>query len=416
MLKKFFKSLLVLLFVSLLLAGCGSGDSASSGKSSDGTVTLELFSNKQESVETYKALIAKFEEQNPGIKIELNVPPEAETVLKTRLTKNDMPDIMSIGGNATYGELARAGVLHDFSGDPILEKVQPAYVDMINRLVGSEKEGVYGIPYATNANGVIYNKAKLAELGIEVPKTWDEFIAALQTAKEAGELPLVFTLKDAWTGMPMWNALAGNLVSTDFPTLKTNGEATFTEYYPEVLDKALALLEFGEGDIFGVGYEDGNSTFANGTGVFYIQGNWAMPEIYKVNPEIELGMFALPVTNDEAKNNLISGVDVLLTYSESTKHPEEGKKFIEFMISEEIAQRYTNEQNAFSAVLNVMQEDPAFENLTVNFENGLITSFPDHYYPTGMGMENLVQDFLINKDKDAFLEKLDAEWDKVVNR
>lgn len=412
MFKKVLKTFVVLLLASIVLAGCSGGNKT--GK--DGKITLELFSNKQESVETYKKLIAKFEEQNPDIKIELNVPPEADTVLKTRLTKNDMPDIMSIGGNATYGELGRAGVLNDFTGDALLDKVQPAYVDMINRLVGSEKDGVYGIPYATNANGVIYNKTKLQELGLDVPKTWDEFIHALETAKAAGEVPIVFTLKDAWTGMPIWNALAGNLVSTDFPDLKTAGDATFKEYYPEVLDKALTLLQFGKGDIFGVGYEDGNSAFANGTGVFYIQGNWALPEIYKANPNAEVGMFALPVTNEETKNNLISGVDVLLTYSKDTKHPEVAKKFIEFMISEEIAKQYTEEQKAFSAVLNVLQEEAAFEHLAVNFEEGRITSFPDHYYPTGLGMENLVQEFLINKDKGAFLNKLDSEWDKVVNR
>jgi raffinose/stachyose/melibiose transport system substrate-binding protein len=104
--KKLMLSLFTFVLVLSLLAGCGTDEQAA-----DGTVTLELFSNKSESMETLKALIAKFEEQNPDITIELNTPPEAETVLKTRLTKNDMPDLMAIGGNYTYGELARAGVL-----------------------------------------------------------------------------------------------------------------------------------------------------------------------------------------------------------------------------------------------------------------------------------------------------------------
>ena len=66
-------------------------------------------------------MIQEFEEENPTIKIKLDAPPEAETVLKTRLTKNDMPDIMSIGGNSTYGELGRAGVLYDFSDAEVLK-------------------------------------------------------------------------------------------------------------------------------------------------------------------------------------------------------------------------------------------------------------------------------------------------------
>ncbi|SET17678.1 carbohydrate ABC transporter substrate-binding protein, CUT1 family [Oceanobacillus limi] len=408
---KFSKGLAAItLGTSLLLAGCG-GDGGA-----DGEVTLELFSNKSESVDTYKGLIAEFEEQNPDINIKLEAPPEAETVLKTRLTKNDLPDIMSIGGNATYGELAREGVFHDFSDDEVLTNVQSSYVDMLGQLVGPEHDGVYGLPYATNANHVIYNKEKVEELGIEIPTNWDEFVTALEAAKEAGEIPIYFTLQEAWTGMSVWNGVAGNLVADDFAERKNNGEASFVEEYDEVADKMLTLLDYGHSDNFGVGYGDGNNAFATGNGVFYIQGNWAIPEIVKANPDIELGTFALPSNDNAEENDLVSGVDVALAVSDSTDHKEEAMKFIEFMISQETAQTYIEEQKAFSGVEGVFQEDPVFEGIRVNFEEGRLTSFPDHYYPAGMGTENLVQDFLIEKNKDAALQTLDSEWDKVQNR
>ncbi|WP_421383608.1 ABC transporter substrate-binding protein [Bacillus salacetis] len=394
-----------------LLAGCGGGDEASDGK-----VKLELFSNKSESINTYKDMIKKFEEENPDIDIELNAPPEAETVLKSRLTKNDMPDVMSIGGNATYGELARAGVLKDFSDSEIVDKIQPAYLKMIGKLVGDEKEGVYGIPYATNANAVIYNKAKFEELGVEVPKTWDEFIAIAEKAKAAGETPIYFTLKDAWTAMIPWNSIAANAAPEDFASKKNAGEASFQEDYKDVAEKMLTLLEYGHKDNMGKAYGDGNTAFAKGESVMYLQGNWAIPEIKKANPDIDLGVFAMPVTNDPEQNRLVSGVDVLLTSTEGTKHPEEAQKFIEFMLQEENAKTYIDEQAAFSAVEGVYQEDPVMEGIKTNFETGAITSFPDHYYPAGMGAENLIQEFLIKKDTEKFLNKIDKEWDKVQNR
>ncbi|SHF95044.1 ABC transporter substrate-binding protein [Ornithinibacillus halophilus] len=396
----------------LLLAGCGGDDSGSK----DGKVTLELFSNKSESIDTYKGLIEEFESQNPDINIKLEAPPEAETVLKTRLTKDDLPDIMSIGGNATFGELARAGVFHDFTDSDALSNVQSSYVDMLGQLVGPENDGVYALPYATNANTVIYNKQKVEELNIDIPTNWDEFIAALETAQGAGEIPLYFTLQEAWTAMPIWNGVAGNLVADDFAERKNNNEASFQEEYDEVADKMLELMEYGQGDNFSVGYGDGNNAFANGEGVFYIQGNWAIPEILKANPDVELGTFALPSHNQTEENNLVSGVDVALTVSETTPHKEEALTFIEFLISQETAQQYIDEQKAFSAVEGVFQEDPVFEGIRVNFEEGTLTSFVDHYYPAGMGAENLVQDFLIKKDKEAALQTLDSEWDKVINR
>jgi len=398
-----------------LLTGCGTTENGEQGENGD-VVTLELFSNKSESIDTYKGLIKDFEEKNPDIKIKLDAPPEAETVLKTRLTKNDLPDIMSIGGNATYGELGRAGVLHDFTESELIGAIQPAYVDMINRLVGTEHQGVFGLPYATNANVVIYNKAKFEELGIDVPTTWDEFISALDKAKEAGEVPIYYTLKDAWTALPSWNSVAANIAGEDFAEKKNAGETTFVESYDEVADKMMTLLQYGHGDNFGVAYGDGNNAFATGKGVMYLQGNWAIPEIVKANPDANVGTFAMPVTNEPDKNRLVSGVDVLLAISEDSDHKEEAMRFIEFMMTEESAKRYIDEQKAFSAVQNVFQEDPVFEGIKSNFEEGKITSFPDHYYPAGMGAENLIQEFLLEQKKDTFLKKMDSEWDKVQNR
>ena len=401
----------------LLLAACGNGSTndTAEGKEGDG-VTLELFSNKGENIDTLESLIAKFEDENPGVNIELESPPEAETVLKTRLTKNEVPDIMAIGGNATFGELAKAGVLADLTDTNLLDTVQPAYLDMSNKLVGTEVDGNFGVPYATNANGVLINQDKLDELGLAIPKTYAEFIAALEIAKEKGEVPILFTLKDAWTVLPVWNGLGGNLAPENFAELKTAGDASFVKDYAEVADKIAELVKYGEGDIFGLGYDDGNKQFANGEGLFYIQGNWAIPEILKNNPDANINFMALPSSDDQAQNKLVSGIDVMLAVSEASEHKEEAMKFVEFMVSEEVASQYINEQKAFSAIQGVLQEDPTFANIKVFFEDGNIDSFPDHFYPAGMGAENIIQGYLIDGDEGAFLKSMDSEWDKVVNR
>jgi raffinose/stachyose/melibiose transport system substrate-binding protein len=393
-----------------ILAGCSSGEEA------DGKVTLNLFSNKSENINTYKGLIKEFEAENPDIRIKFDSPPEAETVLRTKLIKNDIPDVMLIAGNATYGELGRAGVLEDFADTELIDSIQPSYLDMINRLVGPEKDGVYGLPYATNANTVIYNKLKFEELGLEVPKTWDEFIAVLEKAKAAGEIPIYLTLKDAWTGMISLNSLGGNLAGEEFAEKKSSGQTSFVKSYDEVADKMLTLTEYGHKDNFGIAYGDGNNAFAAGEGVMYIQGNWAIPEILKANPEAELGVFPMPVKNDPEQNNLVSGVDVLLTISKDSEHKKEAEKFLAFMLKKETAKRYIDEQKAFSAIKGVYQEDPVFEGIKENFEKGKITSFQDHYFPAGMGAENILQEFLIEKKKNAFLKKMDREWEKVEDR
>lgn len=378
-------------------------------------VSIELFSNKPESIQTLQGIIDAFQKQNPDIQVTLTAPPDAETVLKTRMAKDKLPDIFALGGNATYGELARAKVFADLGSTKAAKSVQEAYLDMLSRLVGDDKT-VYGIPYATNANGVIYNKDKFKALGLKVPSTWTEFVALLDKAKKAGETPIYFTLQDAWTGLIPWNSLSSNLIAKDFPARETAGSTSFAKEYVEVATKIAKLAEYGHADNFGVGYNDGNIAFANGKSLLYLQGNWAIPDILKANPKANIGVFAMPVSDDPAKNNLVSGVDVLLAVSASTKKADAAKKLVEFMASKDIAQRYITEQSAFSAVKGVLQPNPVVEGYKVNFEKGKISSFADHYYPAGFDAASLIQAYLMDKDQAAFLAKMDSAWKTLANR
>jgi|GEM_PF-2966208 len=66
---------------------------------------------------------------------------------------------------------------------------------------GAKIQVKQGLPFAVNANTVLYNKAKFRELGLSVPTTWNEFVAVAETCMADGQTPFYLTLKDAWTGM-----------------------------------------------------------------------------------------------------------------------------------------------------------------------------------------------------------------------
>ncbi len=46
------------------------------------------------------------------------------------------------------------------------------------------------------------------------------------------------------------------------------------------------------------GYPDGNVAFANGEAAMYLQGPWALSEIREANPEVQVGTFPMPLTNN----------------------------------------------------------------------------------------------------------------------
>lgn len=404
---------LIVSMILLFLVGC-KAEEVDEKDSSSGKVKIEFFHYKSEAKDTFDKLIAKFEKENPNIDVVNVNPPDAETVLKTRVAKRDIPDIVAIGANSTFAELSKAGVFVDVTNAPELDSIQPAYIDMLRDVTGLEK--VYAIPYAANADGIIYNKTIFNELGLTVPKTWDELIDVAEKVKAAGKTPFYFTFKDAWTTLPAYNALAANTQGENFFDQLNDGKTTFQKGYKEATEKFVQLLEYGHKDNFGKGYADGNVAFAKGESAMYLQGIWAIPEIRKANPDIELGVFPYPATNDPENTKLVSGVDLLLAISKTSKHPEEARKFVNFLLDPENAKFYLSEQNAFSAIKGITQDDPALDGLKESFEKGALVDFPDHYIPIAVGLEKLLQQLTHDKDVEKFLKNLDTEWEKVQGR
>ena len=388
-----------------LFAGCSSNTTENKDKKQ-----IVFFSNKIEAVDTYNKLVEKFEAENPDIDVVVSAPPDATTVLKTRLVKGDAPDIISLSADRSFADFVDANILEDLSGEINFSVIDPVYNQMLKDLEIESVEGIYGVPYALNASGVIYNKDIFNELGLSIPKTWDEFLELAQIVQDNGITPFYFTLKESWTSLPAWNTIASTLVSSDSFKKVNNSETTFNELYDETSDKIMQLMKYGHSDNFGVGYNDGNTAFANGESAMYLQGSYAIPAILTVNPELNLGMFPLPASNNEEENKLVSGVDVYFAIPKDSKNKEESIRFINFLLEEENAKTYIDEQSAFSAVEGVIQEDSRFEAFTEFFENSRVVDFQDHYYPAELPASDMVQTYLLDGEKNKFLNNFQKEW------
>lgn len=394
------------------MAGCGSQESSKE---------VEFFSHKSENVDTMQKLVDKFNEQNSedGVKVVLNTPADAGTVLKTRLAKNDVPDIMALGGDNNYTEVQSAGVLADLSGEDYIANVQEAYLQMVYDVQKDKEQTAYAVPYATNASGVLYNVDKFNELNLEIPKTWDEFMDAIAVMEEAGEQPFMFTFKDSWTCLCPWNSMAPDLQPDGFTDDRLENKTTFADTHQEIAEKYLSLLQYGQSDIMGTTYDDGNKAFANGDGVMMINGNWAINQFTAANADFNVNMFAFPASNDESKNYVTSGVDVLLCANKDSENLEVAKKFIAFMLEEENSQTYIDEQFAFSAVKGVTQSDEKVSGVQEDISNGKVANFPDHYYPSGFDLSSLLSEFSLNyvngvedsQNISDFLKKCDEKYD-----
>lgn len=417
------KMISVLMFGALMagmltVTGCGgssNGDSSAKG----GKTELELFSSKAENKDVLQQLVDKFNEAHEDVTIKITAPADAGTVLKTRMAKNDMPDIVMMGGDNNYTEVESAGMLVDLSDQDYISNIQDSYMQMVYDVNKDKEEKAYGVPYATNASGVIYNVDKFEEFGLEIPKTWDEFIDVLDQIKDAGEQPLLMTYKDAWTSLCPWNSMAPDLQPDGFTDDRKEGKTTFAGTHEEIVEKYLTLLDYAQDDFMGLTYDDGNKAFANGDAVMIINGNWAINQYKNANADINVNMFALPASDDESKNYVTSGVDVLMGVCKDSANEDMAKEFVSFMMEPENAQTYIDDQFAFSAIKDVEQNNETVAGVKEDIANGKVANFPDHYYPSGFDLSALISEMCLNysngmdnqENMDQFLKQCDEKYD-----
>ena len=389
----------------LLLGGC-----ADSGKTSDGKVKIEMVQYKPEAVKAFETLEQKFNETHDDIELTIESPNEAMTILKTRFIKEDQPDIIGIGGDINYSNFLDADMLQDISDFDGLSDIKQAYLDITKNLEFIPKDGTYAVPYVANAAGILYNKEMFEENGWEIPTTWTEFIDLLDTIQASGQRPLYFGFKDTWTCLAPWNAMAVDLAPSDVCQQVNRGETTFKEQYREVAEKMLALLPYAQEDPYAYSYNDACTAFARGESAMYCIGSYAVPQILSVNPDMEIDSFVFPASDNAEENVLNSGVDLLFSVMEDCKNKEAAYEVIRFLLEDENIQVYLDDQNAVPCKEGDFTFPSMLDGVKSYIEEGRMLDYHDHYYPTEMAVDAMIQTFLMDGDVDGFLEKFDTDW------
>ena len=52
------------------------------------------------------------------------------------------------------------------------------------------------------------------------------------------------------------------------------------------------------------------------------------------------------------------------------------------------------------------------DGMTEYIESGNMTDYQDHYYPSEMAADAILQTYVIDKDTDAFLARFDKDWQR----
>ncbi len=340
-------------------------------------------------------LIEHFNEIYPDI--EVQVEPltfeQLETTYAAQAAAGTLPDILWLA-DLFVVPFAQGGIVMDMQ--PLAEAdeefdLSDIYENMLD-LSRVNGEGLYMIPSSFDVVTMYYNKTMFEEAGAPLPEvdwTWDDYVAACQTIREAtGNYCFTNTLGapanyDWWAYYVPWIVgYGGDLLSEDGTTVLLSS--------PETLAGLQAYVNlWTEYDIAQpLDFDPGGNCFVVGrcATMFMIPG--LMSSLRELEPQpFEWDLQVIP-SHPEGK---FTGMGTYgWAVSANAQDPEIAWDFIKYLNSPEaqlaIAQRY-----AGTPLLRSLREDPAVvdlpgppENITAFIENGANGITPT-YFPGDCG-------------------------------
>ena len=293
-----------------LLTSCSAGSLGSSGDSEGGgtTITWQTGSDQDDQLQA-QAVVDAFTQANPDITVKIDGRPgggEGDNLVKTRLQTGTMADIFNYNSGSLFQQIAPANNL---------TPIDPATVETIDesyRPQVSVDDTVYGTPYGNAfGGGIMYNRKVFEQVGVQVPTTWADLIAASEKIKAAGIAPVVQTYQDTWTSQLLVLADFHNVAAANpsFAEDYTAGKAKFAtdagaragfEHLQEIHDKGLVTPDFASTKV-----EDGMRQLAAGEAAMYPMLSVNVSTLQVVAPDKveDVGFFALP-GEDAATNGL----------------------------------------------------------------------------------------------------------------
>ena len=289
----------------LSLSACSSiGSSDSSGK----TEISFLTNNDPNNVKIAESVIKAFEAANPDIHVKLDTRPggaDGDNLVKTRLSTGDMADVFEYNSGSLFQAIAPRTNLVPVTDEPWVSDLDDTFKDVVS--VGGD---VYGSPFQNiTGGGIFYNIPLYEKLGLEVPKTWDEFMANNEKIKAAGVAPVEQTFGETWTSQIFVLADFHNVAASN-PTFAddyTNNKAKYATT-PEAEEGFQHLQDVKDAgylndDFASAKFPDGLEAVATGKAAHYPMITFGIPAISGVAPDKvnDVGFFPMP--GDDASTN-----------------------------------------------------------------------------------------------------------------
>lgn len=342
----------------VMLSAC-----ATDSGNEDGNITLRLWTFDQGNADYLEQAVQTYLAENPHLTIEFQGYPDADYVrVLTTAWASD-------SGNAPDLALIKAyGIVQSFIDNGNLQKLDPADFPELPVFDQKALDGVsdrntgdlYGIPFTIVTGEIYYNTDIFDELGLTVPKTYEEFIAMLQKIEQTEYVPIVWpsgeTVHGAQAADILMNARRGG---TEWQDRFLHGETDATDAdFVGGLEVIKEVSQYTVDHPQTVTREDALALFSSGKAVTYANGPWIIAQIRRANPDINFASFSMPASPSWPSGTVKPGAsDGGVTLSAKSAHPEEAKKLLNWLSTNEPQSIYVNISGKLPARTDVVLED-----------------------------------------------------------
>jgi len=260
------------------------------------------------------------------------------TALQTRISGGNPPDVAIMPGIGFLRHFAKDGSivkLSDLGIDPasLQANYAPGILD-----VSTVDGALYGTMVKFNSKSTVwYRPDKLTAAGVEIPKDWDAFTAAIKTLKDKGDKPLGLGAGDSWTLTDWFESIYVRQAGPDAYSKLFSADGDWTDPTVATAVKTMtdvltdANVDGGIKAALGRKFLDGMAQVfsANPTADMYYEGGFvgglAIGANKALKPVDSINWFDFPSIN--GGNAVTIGGDVIAPL---TKNPGV-KEFIEYM-------------------------------------------------------------------------------------
>ncbi|MEF2966422.1 extracellular solute-binding protein [Paenibacillus sp. M1] len=387
----------------------GDGGEAS-GNELSGKVTF--LTNRTDMIgKEYDEYVKRFNEKYPNIKIEFEASQtDYNQQAKVRMASGELPDLMFIP------DIPNSDLPKYFAPLDDLQLSSGLTFKDFKSYDGK----LYGITTGNSTSGIVYNKKAFADAGItEIPKTWDEFLAACEKLKQNGVIPLSSNFKDKWP-LGSWVYDLPRVIENnkDFPNEIINTETPFTmdNGYGKAMSliKELADKGYLEKDINSTNWEQSKKDIANGKMAMYFLGNWVINQVIGVGAESDnIGFFPLPFDNS-GDSRAAFNPDFFYAVNKDSKNLEATKAFLTWMLEDSGYEDFAGFISPLEGRESKLSQLAEFQATGVELQEGM----PDD--PKVIEIRNkaqidlpaIAQEFVLAKDPQAVLDKWNKAWAK----